>query len=334
MNLRMEPGFLGTNASLLADLTLLAYILILLPLMAVGFFYARRKWFEPHHKYVMTSITLLNWLLILFVMASSFATSVAPNIPKNLNQLFVLFPAIHIVTGGLAQLIATYLVIRMWFENQLPDGLKVKNIKLYMRTTLFLWVVTALLGITIYITWYGNTSAGSTDDVPPPVATDEVVPDPVTTDEAAENATEEVLVPVTTDEADEAEESTEEASAPVATDEADETEETEEAPAPVATDEPEDAVQESTEKAPAPMATDEPEEMEDAIEMMEMTEEPDCVEPIPMTTEESTEEVPAPVATDEVDEATEEVPAPLATDEVDEATEEVSAPVTTDEPEC
>ncbi|KXK24841.1 MAG: hypothetical protein UZ15_CFX003000102 [Chloroflexi bacterium OLB15] len=33
---RDQPGFLGTGATLLADLTLLAYILLLVPLMLVA----------------------------------------------------------------------------------------------------------------------------------------------------------------------------------------------------------------------------------------------------------------------------------------------------------
>jgi len=172
MNLRTQPGFLGTEAGLLADLTLLAYLLLLLPLMAAGYYYARRKRFEPHHKVVMTTITTLNWLLILFVMAVSFNSTVAPEIPENLNDLFVLLPAVHAIIGGIAQVIATYLVVRMWFELRLPQWSLVTNIKRYMRLTLTLWVVTALLGILIYVTWYSGTTTPSAE-VPAPASTQE-----------------------------------------------------------------------------------------------------------------------------------------------------------------
>ncbi len=192
MNLRMQPGFLGTHADMLADITLLAYILLLLPLMVVGYAYARRKRFEPQHKTVMTTITLVNWFLILLVMVSSFTFAVAPNIPEGLSDRAILLPTIHIITGGIAQVLATYLLARMWLEKQLPGWLKIKNIKIYMRFTLTLWVVTALLGITIYFTWYTATPTSATDDVPPPVSTEDAVegaPEPVSTeDEAAEEA--------------------------------------------------------------------------------------------------------------------------------------------------
>ncbi len=204
MDLRAEPGFLNTGASLLADITLLAYIFLIIPAMLVGFVFARRKMFEPYHKFVMTGITLFNWVLIFFIMAVSYGDSVAPNVPDELSDRNYLIPTIHLLTGGLAQLLATYLVIRMWFEKQLPDWFKVKNIKLFMRTTLALWLITALLGIGIYFTWYGSTdaqtvspddtdtpavteepSSASTEDVSEPVATDEPEdnPEPVVTEE-------------------------------------------------------------------------------------------------------------------------------------------------------
>jgi uncharacterized membrane protein YozB (DUF420 family) len=185
MNLRTENGFLGANASLLADLTLLSYVLLLVPLMLLGLFYARKKRFEPNHKYVMTTITILNWLIIAFIMAVSYSDSVAPNVSDNLSERVYLLPTIHLITGGLAQLMATYLVIRMWFEKSLPDWFKIKNIKLAMRTTLLLWLTTAVLGILIYLTWYN-------DDKSP--INDKNVPAPVTTEEAGS------LLPVTTEE--------------------------------------------------------------------------------------------------------------------------------------
>lgn len=234
MNLRTEPGFLGTDASLLADLNLLAYVLLLLPLMAVGFYFARRKRFDPQHKLVMTGITILNWVLILFVMLSSFTDSVAPNIPDNLSDNTFLFPTIHLITGGLAQLLATYLVLRMWFEKQLPQWFMVKNIKLYMRLTLSLWVVTALLGVLIYVTWYGGTASAADDgDVPPPVSTEEATGD-----------SDDIRVPLTTEEA-----SDDDAESPAATEEASDDVPPPPPPPPAATED-------ANSDVPAPAATE------------------------------------------------------------------------------
>ncbi len=167
-------GFLGTNASFTSDLTLMAYIFLLVPGMLIGFFFARRKWFEPHHKLTMTSIALLNWVLIIFVMIVSFTRSVAPEIPQGLSQPAYLLPALHALTGITAQILATYIVIRMWGEKIIRGWAWAANIKIWMRTTLALWLITAALGIAIYFTWYGGSAAPTGDNVTPPVATEEV----------------------------------------------------------------------------------------------------------------------------------------------------------------
>ncbi|MEM6281916.1 MAG: hypothetical protein AAF787_06965 [Chloroflexota bacterium] len=259
MNLRTEPGFLGTNAHLLADITLLAYILLLLPLMGVGYMYARRKMFEPAHKYVMTSITTLNWVLILWVMLVSFTESVAPQIPDGLNQTFVALPAIHVLTGAVAQILATYLLARMWLEKQLPSWAKIVNIKAYMRVTLALWVTTAVLGIAIYFTWYGVASAQQ-GDVPPPVATDDVEP-----------ATDGIEEPVTTPEAADSE-----------------------VAEPVSTPETEDTTPEPEEETPEPVTTPEPQEPATTPEVTEETEEPEE----PISTPEAEDPATTPEASD------------------------------------
>ena len=74
------------------DLVLLAYIFLIVPAMLVGYFFARRKMFEPYHKITMTVITIVNWLLIIFVMLVTYRY-VIPEIPAHLtNQANVLIP--------------------------------------------------------------------------------------------------------------------------------------------------------------------------------------------------------------------------------------------------
>jgi len=188
MDLRTQAGFLGTGASALADLTLVAYVVLLIPAMLIGLFYARRKKFDTHHKPIMTAITLFNWVLIGFLMIASYRQNVLPELGQNLSQPVYLLPTLHLVIGGLAQLVATYLVIRMWFEDQLPGWFKVDNLKRYMRFALAGWLIAALLGIAIYVTWY---AASSPSDPATPVTAD---PTPEVTQEAAPDATPEVTV--------------------------------------------------------------------------------------------------------------------------------------------
>jgi uncharacterized membrane protein YozB (DUF420 family) len=166
-------GFLGTAADFGADLTLVAYILILLPLMLIGYLFARRKKFVPHHKFTMTAITTLNWVLIVVVMWVTYREGVAPTANDLIGDGLVPLATVHLITGGIAQLLATYLVARMWLENVLPAALKVKNIKFYMRLTLTLWVLTALIGIGMYFAWYVEPASAAEEDSLTPQATEE-----------------------------------------------------------------------------------------------------------------------------------------------------------------
>ncbi len=174
-------------------MTLIAYIVVLLPLMLLGFFFARRKMFNPHHKLTMTLVVILNWVLIAAVMVGSYSGGVAPGLPDNLGEITALLPTIHGIIGLLAQLMASYLVLLMWTENTAVEGLipfRIKNIKTPMRITLSLWIITVLLGFGIYAVWYGGNSDA---DAPPPAATEEVdgsAPEPDASEEAEEAAPE------------------------------------------------------------------------------------------------------------------------------------------------
>lgn len=228
-------GLLGTAAEMLSDLTLLAYVLLIAPAMLVGFVFARRKMFQPHHKWTMTLITMVNWILILILMAGSYSRSVAPYAGDGLSDSRVWVPVVHLLLGGTAQLIATYLVIMMWTEKTslawvIPNALRVNNIKIPMRLTLTLWLLTVIFGVTVYITWY--TGDANASDTPPPAATEEADPGTSTqNDETAEPAVTESPGDATTEPAADNE--------PVSTEEAgDNTAESEEVDEPVSTEEP------------------------------------------------------------------------------------------------
>jgi uncharacterized membrane protein YozB (DUF420 family) len=209
MDPRLQPGLLGTGASLLADLTLLAYLLLIVPGMLAGFIFARRGRYVPHHKLMMTAVTLFNWVLIVFLMAVSYRDGVAPEVPQGLGRLPILVPSVHLVLGAAAQLLATYLVLRMWLENRLPRWLLLRRFKHVMRLTLALWLVTAAFGTLTYTVWY-LLPEDVAEAAPAPESTvtpDSNIQSPVVTEEAAPDdppaapvVTEEPAPPVTTEE--------------------------------------------------------------------------------------------------------------------------------------
>ncbi|MBC7869381.1 MAG: hypothetical protein H7Y09_00970 [Chitinophagaceae bacterium] len=252
-----EPGFLGTGATLSRDLTLIAYVFLLVPSMLIGYVFAKRKMFVPHHKMMMTGIMIFNWVLITLVMFISYRDYVAPNVPDGLNETFNLLPTLHLLTGAASQILATYLVFRMWFEKVLPQWIMVKNIKRYMRITLALWLTTALLGALIYLVWYVQPADASESQIAP-VSTEEAVSPEATDADVTPESTDASIMPEATEPI-----MTEEATMPLATDEADEPVETEEADEPAETEEADDPVE--TEEADDD-EVDEPAETEEAEE--------------------------------------------------------------------
>jgi uncharacterized membrane protein YozB (DUF420 family) len=193
-------------------LTLLAYIFVLMPGMLLGFYFARRKMFQPYHKLTMTTVTIVNWVLILWLMVVSYAQGVLPNLPSRLVEPTFLLPTIHLITGAIAQFTATYLVILMWtertrFEKLLPY--RIKNIKTPMRVTLALWLTTIALGVAIYAVWYASPSSNSDAQA---ISTEE----PAATEDANALSTEEApaateAAPVATEDSDDAEDAAEDA---------------------------------------------------------------------------------------------------------------------------
>lgn len=189
-------GILGTNASFSADITLLLYIFVLAPAMIGGYIFARRKMFVPHHKFVMTSIVVLNWVLIFVVMALSYSSYVAPSLGNISSDVSIALPTLHLLTGSIAQLLGTYLVLLMWTENTSLERIvivRIKNIKLPMRITLGLWAITIALGILLYVVWYlpVDTASANEGNVVP-VATEEAFGEEATPEVFSEEASGEV----------------------------------------------------------------------------------------------------------------------------------------------
>jgi uncharacterized membrane protein YozB (DUF420 family) len=214
MNLYLEPrGFLGTGASFLADITLLAYVLLLVPGMLAGLYFARRGKHRPHHKYTMATITIVNWILIIFLMLVAFFTDVASGVAAQPENTRFLMPAVHALLGGPAQLLATYVIYRMFKEDRDVAAARkrgetqlsrywFKNAKPIMRLTLTLWLITAALGVVSYLIRYEIIPAYRLDgSIAAPVATPEITPEvdsPPATPELA--STGEITAPAETPE--------------------------------------------------------------------------------------------------------------------------------------
>ena len=144
-------GFLGTGATFNADLNLVIQLAMGLALL-YGMFLARRKNFRAH-KYCQSSVMLLNLVMILLIMAPSFHLQVEPQIPSGLSDAYYTVAMVHATLGTVAELLGLYIVL-VAATKILPQRLRFKRFKPWMRTELALWWLVILLGIGTYYYWY------------------------------------------------------------------------------------------------------------------------------------------------------------------------------------
>ena len=145
-----RPGFLGTHAPLLSDLTLVL-ILLSVVMFTVGWQLARRHHYVAH-RWLQTAAASLNAVVVFSVMIRSFVTHILPGIPGKLLEGDYGVTTIHAVVGTICLLLGIFVVLR---ENGLvPKGLRFKNYKLFMRTSYTLYMLATLLGVIVYLEVY------------------------------------------------------------------------------------------------------------------------------------------------------------------------------------
>jgi len=78
-NFLNRPGFLGTHAPFISDLTLILILLTALS-FTIGWQLARHKRYEAH-RWVQTITVCLNAIIVLVAMVNSFVVHILPGIP-------------------------------------------------------------------------------------------------------------------------------------------------------------------------------------------------------------------------------------------------------------
>jgi plastocyanin len=151
-------GFLGTNASVLSDLSLLFGIGVAV-LLTIGVVMARRRKFAIHRR-IQTTAVCLNLLQVALIMVGSFVRSAAPGVPSRLAEPYYAVAAVHGVAGALTVLFGTFVALR---ANELvPGALRFHNYKLFMRTAYGAYMTVTVLGVGVYLTWYAGTATEAT----------------------------------------------------------------------------------------------------------------------------------------------------------------------------
>jgi uncharacterized membrane protein YozB (DUF420 family) len=141
------PGFLGTHAKTLSDLTLVL-ILLTAVLFTIGWQLARHKHYKAH-RWVQTVTASLNAIVVLSVMINSYVTHILPGIPGKLLEGDYGVTTVHAIVGAIGLLLGIFIVLRA--NKLVPKALRFKNYKLFMRTSYTIYMVATLLGVIVYI---------------------------------------------------------------------------------------------------------------------------------------------------------------------------------------
>jgi uncharacterized membrane protein YozB (DUF420 family) len=144
-------GFLGTGATFGADLNLIVQLVMGVAL-ALGAVLARQKRYRAHG-ICQTTVLLLNLLMIGLVMWPSFQQQVKPALSKVPYKWYYEVATIHAVFGISAELLGLYIVM-VAGTNVLPQWLRFKYWKWWMRAELVLWAMVLLSGVGTYCAWY------------------------------------------------------------------------------------------------------------------------------------------------------------------------------------
>ena len=143
-------GFLGTTASFRVDITLV-FILIASLLFTIGWRLALNKQFKAHC-WTQTIAAILNAVVVLSTMISSFINYILPGIQSKLNEGSYAVTTIHALIGAIGLGLGIFVVLR---GNELaPKSLRFENYKLFMRTSYVLYMLSTLMGVLVYLIVY------------------------------------------------------------------------------------------------------------------------------------------------------------------------------------
>ena len=144
-------GFLGTNGSVGADLSLVV-MLVAFAMLTVGVVLARTKRYTAH-RWVQTAAVILNAIPVAVWMVRSYWLYVLPELPGNLSRSIDALTTVHAVTGLVGVVLGLFVVIR---ANQLTArGMSVARYKNWMRAAYVVYLLGTVLGVWVYIALYG-----------------------------------------------------------------------------------------------------------------------------------------------------------------------------------
>jgi uncharacterized membrane protein YozB (DUF420 family) len=144
-------GFLGTDASFGADLNRIVQIVMGVALIAGAFLPCAKRY--SAHGACMITVLLLNLVPIGVVMWPSFDQLVSPRLAGHPHKRYYEVAAVHGILGAAAELLGLYISL-VAGTNILPEVLRFRRWKFWMRVEIALWLAVLLTGIGAYVLWY------------------------------------------------------------------------------------------------------------------------------------------------------------------------------------
>ncbi len=144
------PGFLGTSANFLTDMTLLLSLIVATAL-TIGFLLARKGNIRTH-RIVQTASAGTNLVLVLWLMILPFRDFIIPGLPDRLGERFYTVTTIHALVGACALVFGMYVVLAA--NGLMPRALRFRNYKPFMRVAYSLYIAATLIGIIVYLSWF------------------------------------------------------------------------------------------------------------------------------------------------------------------------------------
>jgi uncharacterized membrane protein YozB (DUF420 family) len=149
----------GSSAPIFSDIAAVAEVSIAVGLV-LGMFAVRRGHLR-FHMYLQSSLVLVNIPIVLVWMVPQFVANILPELPGEIATPYYLLPTIMLGAGTTAELLGVYILL-VAGTNWVPERLRFRNYKRWMRTELVLWCSVVLFGLSTYLAWYVfPTPAGS-----------------------------------------------------------------------------------------------------------------------------------------------------------------------------
>ena len=142
------PGFLGTEAPIMIDITLVLEMLFFI-LLTVGVWAQRRNMWKVHD-WIQTPVVILNAILVVWIMLwEYFGRDLGPQTIATPTPYFLWVTA-HGIFGLAAAILSIYCLLAGW--KILPR--KIGQLKRIMWLTYIVWTIATVLGVITYIVWY------------------------------------------------------------------------------------------------------------------------------------------------------------------------------------